>query len=85
MNEIDIDVHEENIDSSGYSFMQTTLINYVVSTCHSAQPLGNKNDKEAMLTVLKVLVRRQDKYTKRMIRCKKKSVQEGTIFRHLAL
>ena len=38
--------------------MQTTIIKYGVSTCRSAQSMGNTNGKEAMLVVLKVLVRR---------------------------
>ena len=45
--------------------MQTTLIKYVVSVYHSTWPLGNRNNKEATLLVLKVPVRRKDKYMKR--------------------
>ena len=78
-NEIDSDVHERKCR---FSFMQTTLIKYVVSAYYSAWPLGNR--KKATLLVLKVPARRKDKYMKRMVRCQKKSVQEGTILSSLA-
>ena len=53
LNEIDNDVHGENIGSSDYSLMQTTFIKYVVCAYHSAQPMGNTKDEGGTRWALK--------------------------------